>query len=104
MYFHVKLSEIIGKSLQKFDPDFGAARQYNSDTLDSLVYMIQDGYYDSNIDTENIIDLLADQDPEDFMDTPSTLHTREYYALKSQSQDYNNPMYMEALSGEYMEG
>ena len=79
------------------------ARQQNSDDVESLVYMIQDGYYNSNIDTENIIYLLADQDAEDFMGTPSTFHMREYYALKSQSQDYEAPMYMEALSGEYME-
>ena len=37
------------------------------------------------------------------MDTPSTFHTIEYYALKTQSHDPYTPTYMEALSGENSE-
>ena len=37
------------------------------------------------------------------MDTPSTFHTRESYALKTQSHDPDTPTYMEALSGENSE-
>ena len=33
------------------------------------------------------------------MDMTSTFHTRESYALKTQSHDPDTPMYMEALSG-----
>ena len=37
------------------------------------------------------------------MDTPSTFHMRESYALKTQSHDPDTPTYMEALSGENSE-
>ena len=37
------------------------------------------------------------------MYTPSTFHMREYYFLKSQSQDPDTPTYIEALSGENVE-
>ena len=37
------------------------------------------------------------------MDTPSTFHMRESYALKTQSHDPDTPTYMAALSGENLE-
>ena len=37
------------------------------------------------------------------MDTPSTFHMRESYALKNQGHDPDIPTYMEALSGENSE-
>ena len=37
------------------------------------------------------------------MDTPSTFHMRESYALKTQIHDPDTPTYMEALSGENLE-
>ena len=37
------------------------------------------------------------------MDTPSTFHTRESYALKTQSHDPDTPKYMEELSGEHVD-
>ena len=37
------------------------------------------------------------------MDTPSTFHMRESYALKTQIHDTNTPKYMETLSGENLE-
>ena len=37
------------------------------------------------------------------MDTSSTFHMRESYALKTQSHDPDTPAYMEALSGENSE-
>ena len=61
--------------------------------------MIQDKDFDSNIDTDDILLLLAEWDAEDCMDTPSMFHMRESYALKTQSHDPDTPMYMEALSG-----
>ena len=46
---------------------------------------------------------MAELDAEDCMDTPSTFHTRESYALKNQSHDPDTPTYMQALSGENSE-
>ena len=65
--------------------------------------MIQDRDFYSNVDTDDILLLLAEWDAEDCMDTPSTFHMREFYALKTQSHDPDTPTYMEALSGENLE-
>ena len=65
--------------------------------------MIQDRDFDSNVDTDDILSLLAEWDAEDYMDTPSTFHMRESYALKTQSHDPDTPTYMEALSGKNSE-
>ena len=62
--------------------------------------MIQDRDLNRNVDTDDILSLLAEWDAEDCMDTPSTFHMREYYALKTQSHDPDTKTYMEALSGE----
>ena len=62
--------------------------------------MIQYGDLNRNVDTYDILSLLAEWDAKDCMDTPSTFHMREYYVLKSQSQYPDTPMCMEALSGE----
>ena len=62
--------------------------------------MIQDTDSDSNVDTDDILSLLAEWDAEDCMDMPSTFHMRESYALKTQSHDPDTPTYMEALLGE----
>ena len=37
------------------------------------------------------------------MGAPSTFHMREYYVLKNQSHDRDNPTYMEELPGKNME-
>ena len=65
--------------------------------------MIQDRNLNSNVDTDDILSLLAKWNTEDCMDTTSTFHTRESYALKTQSHDPGTPTYMEALSGENLE-
>ena len=49
--------------------------------------MIHNRDYDSNIDTDDILSLLAEWDSEDCMDTPSTFHIREFYVLKYQSHN-----------------
>ena len=74
-----------------------------NDNVTSLFYMIQYRDLDSNLDTDDILSLLAEWDAEDCMDTPSRFHMRESYALKTQSHDPDTPMYMEALSGENSE-
>ena len=65
--------------------------------------MIQDRDFDINVDTDDILLLLAEWDAEDCMYTPSTFHIRESYALKTQIHDPDTPTYMEALSGENSE-
>ena len=56
---------------QQYNPGFGAAREWNNDSIASRVYMIQDRYFYSNIDTDDILLLLAEWDAEYCMDTPS---------------------------------
>ena len=65
--------------------------------------MIQDRDFDSNVDTDEILLLLAEWEVEDCMDTPSTFHIRESYALKNQGHDPDTPTYMEESSGEKSE-
>ena len=65
--------------------------------------MIQYRDLNSNIGTDDILFLLDEWDAEDCIDTPSTFHMLEYYALKNQSHDPDTPTYMEALSGENSE-
>ena len=100
---NVRRSERIINSSQRYNPGFGAAREWKNDAVASIVYMIQDRDFDSNVDTDEILSLLAEWDTEDCMDTPSTFHMRESYALKTQSHDPDTPTYMEALSGENSE-
>ena len=88
---------------QRFNPEFGAAREWKNNAVASIVYMIQYRDFYSNVDTDDILSLLAEWDAEDFMDTPSTFHLRESYALKTQSHDPDTPTYMEGLSGENQE-
>ena len=54
--------------------------------------MIQDRDYDSNVDEDDILSLMAEWDAE-----------RESYAIKTQSHDPDTPTYMESLSGENSE-
>ena len=69
-------SEHIRNSPHQYDPGFEAAREWKNDGVASIVYMIQDRYLDRNVDTDDILSLLADWDAEDCMHTPSTFHMR----------------------------
>ena len=100
---NVKRFERIRNSPQRYNPGFGAAREWKNYSVASIVYMIQDRDFDSNVDTDDILSLLANWDAEDCMDTPSMFHMREFYALKTQSHDPDTSTYMEALSGENSE-
>ena len=62
--------------------------------------MINYGEHNSNVDTDDILSLLADWNAEDCMDASSMFYMIKYYVLKSQSHDSDTPTYMEALSGE----
>ena len=56
---NARRSERIRKSPQRYNPDFGAAREWKNDAVASIFYMIQDRYFDSNVDTDDILSLLA---------------------------------------------
>ena len=66
------------------------------DAVASIVNITQDRDLNSNVDTDDILSLMDEWDAEDCMDTQSTFHTRESYALKTQSHDPDTPTYMEA--------
>ena len=100
---NVRRSECIRNYPQRYNPVFGAAREWNNNDAASIVYMIQYRGFDSNVDTDDILLLLTEWDAEDCIDTSSMFHTRESYALKTQSYDHDTPTYMEALSGKNLE-
>ena len=79
---NVRRSERIRNSPQRYNPRFGAAREWKNDDVASIVYMIQDRDFDSNVDTDDILSLLDEWDTEYCMDTPSTFHMITFYALK----------------------
>ena len=62
--------------------------------------MIQDRDFDRNVDTDDIILLLAEWDEKSCMDTPSTFYMRESYSIKTKSHDTDTTMNMEAISDE----
>ena len=83
----MRRSKLIRNSPQWYNQGFGAAREWNNNDVASIVYIIQDRDLNSNVDTDDILSLLAKWDAEDCMDTRSTFHIRESYALKTQSHD-----------------
>ena len=99
----MRRSKRIIKSPQRYNPGFGSAREWKNDAVSSIVYMIQYKDLNSIEETYDVLFLLAEWDAEDCMDTPSTFHMRESYALKTQSHYPDTPTYMEALSGENLE-
>ena len=73
---NVRRSERIRNFPQRFNPGFGAAREWKNDAVASIVYMIQYRYLNDNVDTDDILSLLSEWDAEECMDTPSTIHMR----------------------------
>ena len=51
---HVRRSEHIINSPQGYNPGFGSAREWKNDAFASIVYMMQDMYLTSNVDTDDI--------------------------------------------------
>ena len=98
--FPVRRSKRIRNSPHRYNPGFGAAREWKYDDVASIVYIIQDKDLNSIVDTNDILSLMDEWYSEDCMDTPSTFHMRECYVLKTQIHDPDTPTYMEALSGE----
>ena len=69
---HVRRSKRIRNYPQRYNPGFGADREWNNYAVAIIVYMIQDRDLNRNVDTDDILSLLADWDAEDCMDMPST--------------------------------
>ena len=90
----MRRSKRIRNSPQQYNQGFGDAREWKNDSVSSIVYMIQDKDFNSNVDTDDILLLLAEWDAEDCMDKPSKFHMREYYILKNKSHDPDTPTYM----------
>ena len=72
----VRRSERIRNSPQRYNPGFGAAREWKNDAVASIVYIIQYRDLNSSLDTDDILLLLAKWDAEDCMDMPSKFHMR----------------------------
>ena len=53
--FHARRSERIRNYPQRYDPVFGAAREWNNDAVASIVYIIQGGDLNRNEDTGEIL-------------------------------------------------
>ena len=70
------------------------ARAFNSGDVESLFYMILYWYYDSNIYTYKILNLLAEWYVEYFIYLSSTIYMGLYYTLKYQINDTDNTIYM----------
>ena len=73
----MRRSKHIRKYTQQYNPGFGSANEWKNDAVASIVYMIQGRDLNINVDTYDILSLLADWDAEYCMDTPSTFHMRE---------------------------
>ena len=52
---HMRRSKRIRNSPQRYNPGFGAAREWKNDDVASIVYMIQYRYLNSNLDTDYIL-------------------------------------------------
>ena len=59
---NVRPSKRIRNSPQRYNPGFGAAREWKNDAVASIVYMIQDRDFDGNVDTDDILWLLDEWD------------------------------------------
>ena len=60
--FHVRRSERIRNSPQRYNQGFGAAIEWKNGDVVSIVYMIQYWDLNSNVDTDDILSLLAEWD------------------------------------------
>ena len=67
---NLRNSECTGKSPQRYDPGFGSDIEWKSDTVASIVYMIQSGYLNRNVDTDYILLLMVDLDADYCMNAP----------------------------------
>ena len=92
---HVRHPKRIIRSLQPYDPGFGADIQQKNNSVTNIVYMIQDEDLNSNVDTYDMLQLLVEWNAEYSTDSQLEFHMRESYIIKSQSYDPDTPTYME---------
>ena len=52
---HTRRSKRIIKSPQWYNPVCGDTRYWKNGAVESIVYMIQDGYFNINVDTDEIL-------------------------------------------------
>ena len=57
---NVRRSKRIRNSPQRYNPVFGASREWKNYAVASIVYMIQDRDFYSNVDTHDILSFLAE--------------------------------------------
>ena len=67
---HMRPSECTRKFPHQYEPWFGADRQWKSDDVESIVYMIKSEDFNRNVDTDDILSIMADWYSEDCMDVP----------------------------------
>ena len=96
-----RCSKHIINSPNRYDPGFGAAREWKSDDVASIVYMIQDEDYNRNLYTYDTLSLMAEWYVEYCMDAPSRFHMRESYVLKSKGNNSDTQTNINVLSGEH---
>ena len=63
----MRRSKCIKNSPQRYNPGFGAAREWKDDDAVSIVYMIQYRDINSNVGMDDILLLLDEWDAEDCM-------------------------------------
>ena len=68
--FHVRRSERIINSPQRYNLGYGIAREWKNDDVASMVYIIQDRDLNRNVDMDDILSLLAECYTEYCMDMP----------------------------------
>ena len=56
----MRRSKPIINSPPQYNPVFGYAREWNNDAVASIVYIIQDGGFNSNVYMDDILSLLAE--------------------------------------------
>ena len=99
---HARRSKRIKKYPQRYETGFGDFRVRKSEDVTSIVYIVQYGYLNRNVNMDDILLLMAEWYAKECMDAPSTFHMREYYVIKPQIYDPDTPTYMEALPVEHV--
>ena len=67
---NIRRSKHTIKSPQRYDPGFRADREWKSDNLASIVYMIKYEDFNSNVDTNDILSLMDELYSEEYMYDP----------------------------------
>ena len=93
----------IRNSPLRYNPGFGAAREWNNDDVASIVYMIQYRNLNINVDAVDILLLIDEWEAKYCIDTSSTFNMKKYFVLNYQKHDPDTQRYMDAFSGKNVE-